>query len=82
MQFRVVQKCLLSKFREARPNSVDGVSVVMEETYDHMVILSDKLVALEKTLEAARRELSCAVQLVQLCIRYWPIQHVLCGSLP
>lgn len=70
MQFRVVQKCLLSKFREARPGSVDALSAVMEETYDHLVELSDMLVELETSQRAARSNLSCAVQLVQLCIRY------------
>lgn len=69
MQFRVVQKCLLSKFREARPGSVDALSAVMEETYDQLVELADKLVELETSLRAARSKLSCAVQLVQLCIR-------------
>lgn len=69
LQFRAVQKCLLSKFREARPSSVEALVAVMEETYDHLVDLSDKLTQLEGSLVAARGELSCAVQLIHLCLR-------------
>lgn len=65
----MVQKCLLTKYRETRPQPVQPLCAVLEDTLDTLLQLADDAVSVESALQKSACALSCAVQLLHCCLR-------------
>ena len=68
-QFRVVQKRLLSRFKEKNPSPLQQIDVVLKSTYESIIDTADAIERLQGELRLASRRLSCAVSLLLLLVR-------------
>lgn len=69
-QFRVVEKRLLSRFRDRNPSPLDKLDVVSEETYLRLVQLGEQVESAQERLDVSAKDLRCAAGLVALLARY------------
>lgn len=69
-QYRVVEKRLLSRFKDRNPASLDSLNVVSEETYERLEELCDGVDKAQRRLSASSASLGCAAGLVALLARY------------
>ena len=69
-QFRVVQKRLLSRFKEKNPSPLNQIDVVLKSTYESIIDTAAAIERLQAGLDAASRRLSCAVSLLLLLMRF------------
>lgn len=69
-QYRVVEKRLLSRFRDRNPSPLDKLDVVSEETYTRLVQLGEQVENAQKRLDISAKDLGCAAGLVALLARY------------
>lgn len=69
-QYRVVEKRLLSRFRDRNPSPLDKLDVVSEETHARLVQLGEQVENSQKRLDISAKDLGCAAGLVALLARY------------
>ncbi|XP_064466327.1 protein PTHB1-like [Ornithodoros turicata] len=65
-QFRVVQKCVLTKLKDKTPMPLNNLDSLLDVTQRELFSLANTIVDMHKTLESALSELSCATQLMLL----------------
>lgn len=63
-QYRVVEKRLLSRFKERNPAPLDSLDVVSEETYQRLVELCEGVEWAQGRLAVSAANLGCAARLV------------------
>ena len=59
VQFRAVQKRLLTKFKDKSPTSLDNMDALLEATFRQITTLSDKCVVAKRELGIAKSALDC-----------------------
>ncbi|CAM9284783.1 unnamed protein product, partial [Ectocarpus sp. 12 AP-2014] len=69
-QYRVVEKRLLSRFKDRNPAALDSLDVVSEETYQRLVELCDGVERAQDRLAVSAARLGCAVRLVALLAQH------------
>ncbi|CAM9678200.1 unnamed protein product [Ectocarpus sp. 8 AP-2014] len=69
-QYRVVEKRLLSRFKDRNPAPLDSLDVVSEETYQRLVELCDGVERAQDRLAVSAARLGCAVRLVALLAQH------------
>ena len=69
-QYRVVEKRLLSRFRDRNLSPLDKLDVVSEETYLRLVQLGEQVENAQERLDVSAKDLGCAAGLVALLARY------------
>lgn len=69
-QYRVVEKRLLSRFRDRNPSPLDNLDMVSEETYLRLVQLGEQVEHAQEHLNISAKDLGCAAGLVALLARY------------
>ncbi|CAM9736061.1 unnamed protein product, partial [Hapterophycus canaliculatus] len=69
-QYRVVEKRLLSRFKDRNPASLDSLNVVSEETYQRLEELCDGVERAQGRLIASAASLGCAARLVALLAQH------------
>lgn len=69
-QYRVVEKRLLSRFKDRNPAPLDSLDVVSEETYRRLVELCDGVERAQDRLAVSAARLGCAVRLVALLAQH------------
>eukprot|EP00903_Cladosiphon_okamuranus_P007654 g7422.t1 len=69
-QYRVVEKRLLSRFKDRNPAPLDSLDVVSEETYQRLVELCDGVERAQGRLAMSAANLGCAARLVALLAQY------------
>lgn len=65
-QYRVVEKRLLSRFKDRNPAPLDSLDVVSEETCLRVVQLGEDMERAQRYLAVSAGDLGCAVRLVAL----------------
>jgi hypothetical protein len=71
LQYRAVERCLAAEdIDEVAP--VQSLNVLLEETYDDILEVADKMVALDDDRQKVSNRLALAVELVHCCLRYIP----------
>lgn len=66
----MVEKRLLSRFRDRNPSPLDNLDVVSEETYLRLVQLGEQVENAQERLDVSAKDLGCAAGLVALLARY------------
>ena len=66
----MVEKRLLSRFRDRNPSPLDKLDVVSEETYLRLVQLGEQVENAQERLDVSAKDLGCAAGLVALLARY------------
>ena len=89
--FRVVQKRLLTRFKDRNASALGGLDTIMKETYEHLLKLSDTAQSTQANLSRQQYDLACISKLlVQLAAlksnipdeeRYL-LESYLCPDLP
>lgn len=69
-QYRVVEKRLLSRFKERNPAPLDNLDAVSEETYQRLVELCEGVERAQGRLAVSAARLGCATRLVALLAQY------------
>lgn len=69
-QYRVVEKLLLSRFKDRNPAPLDNLDVVSEETYQRLVELCDGVERAQGHLAVSAANLGCAARLVALLAQH------------
>lgn len=65
-QYRVVEKRLLSRFKDRNPSPLNNLDTVSEETFLRLVDLGDEVERAQRSLDVCAADLSCAARLVAL----------------
>lgn len=68
VQFRAVQKRLLTKFKDKSPTSLDNMDALLEATFRQIATLSDKSIIAKKELSIASNSLNCMSRLFVLLL--------------
>lgn len=68
-QYRVVEKRLLSRFKDRNPSPLDRLDVVSEQTYSRLVDLGQAVEEVQGRLATSAGELGCAVRLLALLMQ-------------
>ncbi len=63
VQFRAIQKRLLSKFKDKTPTSLDNLDAILEATYRQIATLADRYEANEQELYLVAQSLCCFTSL-------------------
>lgn len=69
-QFRVVEKRVLSRFKDRNPAPLDGLDVVLEETYERLTELCEGVERAQGRLAVSAASLGCAVRFVALLAQH------------
>ena len=69
-QYRVVEKRLLSRFKDRNPAPLDNLDVVSEETYRRLVELCEGVERAQGRLAVSAANLGCAARLVALLAQH------------
>eukprot|EP00752_Nemacystus_decipiens_P002953 g2744.t1 len=69
-QYRVVEKRLLSRFKDRNPAPLDNLDVVSEETYQRLIELCDDVERAQGYLAVSAANLGCAARLVALLAQH------------
>ena len=69
-QYRVVEKRLLSRFKDRNPAPLDNLDVVSEETYERLVELCEGVERAQGCLAVSAASLGCAARLVALLAQH------------
>lgn len=68
-QYRVVEKRLLSRFKDRNPSPLDRLDVVSEETYLRLVDIGQAVEEAQGRLATSAGALGCAVRLLALLMQ-------------
>ena len=67
-QFRIVQKRLLVRYKDRNPAPLNGLEIIMEDSYNALIALGDEIEMLTATLQQQSTVLTCQSKLmVALC---------------
>uniref|UniRef100_UPI00358E6E57 protein PTHB1 isoform X1 n=1 Tax=Myxine glutinosa TaxID=7769 RepID=UPI00358E6E57 len=77
VEFRAIQRCLLTRFKDKNPASVQGLDFLLEKTYAQMMELSESAQANQRSLVRARVALEAGGQLLLLLLQ---LSHDLTSS--
>lgn len=69
-QYRVVEKRLLSRFKDRNPAPLDSLDVISEETYQRLVELCEGVERAQGRLAVSAANLGCAARLVALLAQH------------
>jgi Bardet-Biedl syndrome 9 protein len=69
LQFRAVQKRLLTRFKDKTPSGLSHLDTLLEGTYRQVMSLAEKSESLGSELRHADNLLSCATQLINALLR-------------
>ena len=70
VQFRAIQKRLLTKFKDKSPTSLDNMDALLEATYRQISLISDKCLATKKELSYMTNSLNCISNLYALLLSF------------
>jgi len=68
VQFRAIQKRLLTKFKDKSPTSLDNMDALLEATYRQVVLLADKCLRAKQELSILTSQLNCMSSLYVLLL--------------
>jgi Bardet-Biedl syndrome 9 protein len=69
-QFRSIQKRLLVRFKDRNPSPLSNLDLLFEDTYRHLIVVSEKVEGNQRQLQATANSLTCATNLMLFLIRY------------
>lgn len=68
-QFRIIQKRLITKFKDRNPTSLSNLEKLLQDTHSEVIKVTTNLEAEVTNLEVAQNELSCGLQLLANLIK-------------
>jgi len=69
-QYRIVEKRLISRFKDKNPTPLNNLDFLLNQTYQDMMTIASEIQEHQKDLEQASHNLSCIVGLVQILLKY------------
>jgi Bardet-Biedl syndrome 9 protein len=83
-QFRMVEKRLLARFKDRTPSALNGLDVIMRESYEGTMYLGEQVTLLKRRIAQLALELECGSKLVALLaylkFKLSPMEHQLFES--
>jgi len=67
-QYRVIQKRLLNRYKDKNPTPLGGLDVLIKETYDEIIALSDRIMVLTRAQVLALANLESRARLLSMLI--------------
>ena len=74
-QFRSIQKRLLVRFKDRNPSPLSNLDLLFEDTYRHLIVVSEKVEGNQRQLQATANSLTCATNLMLFLIRSGHPRH-------
>ncbi|PSN52233.1 Protein PTHB1 [Blattella germanica] len=69
VQFRAIQRRLLSKFKDKTPTPLTNLDMLLKETYQQILMSADEVEEIQQALSRFRCQLSCVVRLILLMLK-------------
>lgn len=69
-QFRSIQKRLLVRFKDRNPSPLSNLDLLFEDTYRHLITVSESVEVNQGVLQGSANSLTCATNLMLFLIRY------------
>eukprot|EP01029_Cantina_marsupialis_P027768 TRINITY_DN7737_c0_g1_i1.p1 TRINITY_DN7737_c0_g1~~TRINITY_DN7737_c0_g1_i1.p1 ORF type:complete len:875 (+),score=267.96 TRINITY_DN7737_c0_g1_i1:112-2736(+) len=69
-QLRVIEKCLLARFKEKNPQQLGEFETVLNESLDRMMDLANEMEKWQKDLKISAEKLSCATRLILMLMKF------------
>jgi Bardet-Biedl syndrome 9 protein len=69
-QFRIIEKRLITRFKDKNPTPLNNLDFLLNHTYQDMMTLANEILESQRDLEHAAHNLSCRVRLIQVLLKH------------